>query len=232
MINIAIFGYDFQHYKTTNLIKDTFIKKHNLKAVFLSPKLIFDSNNQQIGIDHKAKNITSRNFCKKNNVKLYRAFHNDKIKINRIIKTFNINLGIIAGARIIKKDIIDLFSIGIINYHPGKLPECNGLDAIYKSIQKNISPCVTAHLINDKIDEGYKIHEEFFKIKKNDSIENIKKSNEIMQIKINNLVLNKFIKKNIYFKKIKKKKYLKKMSQIEKDKVIAKYFKNWKKNNS
>ena len=33
MINIAIFGYDFQHYKTTNLIRDTLIKKHNLKHV-------------------------------------------------------------------------------------------------------------------------------------------------------------------------------------------------------
>ena len=52
----------------------------------------------------------------------------------RLIKKHNLDIGIILGARILSKQIIDAFSIGIVNLHPGILPENRGLDNVKWSI--------------------------------------------------------------------------------------------------
>ena len=69
-------------------------------------------------------------------------------------RKYKINLGIISGARIIDKKIIKLFKYGIINFHPGKIPETSGLDSFFWTIKKNIYPSVTAHFIDQYVDRG------------------------------------------------------------------------------
>ena len=65
-----------------------------------------------------------------------------------------IELGIIAGARILKDPIIRAFPIGIINFHPGLIPEARGLDALLWSVYKGVPLGVTAHLIDSRVDLG------------------------------------------------------------------------------
>ena len=50
--------------------------------------------------------------------------------------------------------IIDEFSKGIINFHPGLIPECRGLDALQWSIFNDVDLGVTSHLIDRKVDAG------------------------------------------------------------------------------
>ena len=47
-----------------------------------------------------------------------------------------------------------LIKYGILNFHPGLLPDIRGLDSVLWSIEKNYPIGVTAHLINNKIDAG------------------------------------------------------------------------------
>ena len=67
---------------------------------------------------------------------MYRYFvlnHNSNTIVD-IIREHSIDLGVIAGARILDHKIIKLFNRGIINFHPAILPECRGLDSLLWSI--------------------------------------------------------------------------------------------------
>lgn len=66
------------------------------------------------------------------------------------------DLGIaVRYSKFISKDIIDKFSIGIVNFHPGILPEYAGLLTEVHALLNNESHAgATLHWINEKIDRG------------------------------------------------------------------------------
>jgi phosphoribosylglycinamide formyltransferase-1 len=64
-------------------------------------------------------------------------------------------LGIIAGARILSRHVIECFRTGIINLHPGLLPNTRGLDALQWALFRDQPLGVTAHLINERVDAGH-----------------------------------------------------------------------------
>ena len=84
-------------------------------------------------------------------------------------------MGVIAGARLLKSEIIRLFKIGIINFHPALLPECRGLDSLLWSIYFNFPLGVTSHLINEKIDAGLLIERKEIEIASVDNLFTIHK---------------------------------------------------------
>ncbi len=63
-------------------------------------------------------------------------------------------LGIVGGARILRRHVIDAFANGILNLHPGLIPENRGLDNIAYAIAKDLPQAVTAHLIDSRVDGG------------------------------------------------------------------------------
>ena len=81
-----------------------------------------------------------------------------------MIKKNKLDLGIILGARILKQEVIDAFKVGIINMHPGILPENRGLDNIKWSVIKNLPIGTTSHFIDSRIDMGEKLLSEQIKI--------------------------------------------------------------------
>nr|WP_279231358.1 formyltransferase family protein [Thermus altitudinis] len=81
------------------------------------------------------------------------APHNSESTI-ALLQELKPDIGIIGGARILKKAVIDLFKIGILNLHPGLIPEVRGLDAMLWSIYHDIPLGVTAHLIDERVDAG------------------------------------------------------------------------------
>ena len=98
--------------------------------------------------------------------------HNSEVIVSKLKKIRPV-IGLITGARIIKKSIIDSFKIGIVNLHPGDIPYIRGLDSILKAIKLNHKIVVTSHLIDFDIDTGYIIDKEEVVIDINDSIEDI-----------------------------------------------------------
>ncbi len=70
------------------------------------------------------------------------------------LKKGEYELGIQGGTGIIKKDVIDSFNIGIINFHPGNLPFYRGCSAPeWQLLEENEIIC-TAHFIDEGIDTG------------------------------------------------------------------------------
>jgi phosphoribosylglycinamide formyltransferase-1 len=224
---IGIFGYDFPHYKTNAIVKDAFINGFSIGAVLLAPKINYMDNGNIASIDKVSRNEEIREYCKANNIDFYRVKHNDTLKIKTIVENNDIDVGLIGGAKIIHQSIIEMFKLGIINYHPGRIPETSGLDSLYRTIEKFVPPCVTAHLIDKKVDAGLFISEATVEVLKQDTLEEISSRILKKQIEMNRSVLKKIKDQTLSFTKIYRPKKNEKLS-IEEKKKIMMYFDKWK----
>jgi phosphoribosylglycinamide formyltransferase-1 len=148
---------------------------------------------------------------------------------DEILSELKPDLGIILGSRIIKKNIIDRFKIGILNLHPGILPDNRGLDNIKWAIYNNIKQGVTAHLIDSSIDRGYLIEKKSINVFEDDSLTDIflRIQNTELELMISSIEkINKGFKFNellgtgVYFK----------CMTEEEDEQMNNLFENYKKN--
>jgi folate-dependent phosphoribosylglycinamide formyltransferase PurN len=226
-MSIGIFGYDFDHYKTTSILKNTVLNGHKVGAVFLAPKINYSNNRDILSIDYHEVNQKARDFCIENSIQVFNINHNDEQSISSIVDDNNITLGLIGGAKIIPEKVINLFKKGIINYHPGKIPETSGLDSLYRTIERNIPIYITAHLIDSRIDAGLFILESKVKVLIDDTPDIIRKRIIAKQIELNHQVLNG-IKENLFnLKSIIRSKKNEKLSFQQKEQIMQS-FENWK----
>jgi len=154
---IAVFVYDFPHRKSSDGL--LFLKVAGYECiVFAQPfkKLNVSDSGKSWGIkDLKA--FHPKDVAKVCGFKYLSIDHDNWAGIQTQSMTWgvpNLTIGVIFGARILKKPVIDLFSTGIINGHTAKLPECRGLAAPKWAVLRNIPQMVTFHLIDENIDEG------------------------------------------------------------------------------
>ncbi len=77
-------------------------------------------------------------------------------RINNFVREKGYDIGLQGGGiGIIKKDFLDMFSMGIVNFHPGDLPFYRGSSAPEWQIIESKPIICTAHFIDEKIDSGY-----------------------------------------------------------------------------
>ena len=102
------------------------------------------------------------------------------------------------GARILNKNVIDCFSNGIINFHPGVLPENRGLDNLKWAIYNNLPQGVTTHFIDENIDVGYEIYKELLEVDVSDTLFDINsKLFDLQMEQLNKLIENNFDIENL-----------------------------------
>ena len=82
----------------------------------------------------------------------FSSLYDDELFI--FLRKNKFDLGIQGGTGIIKKKIIDLFQIGIINLHPGNLPFYRGCSAPEWQLYNGDDIVSTAHFIDSSIDSG------------------------------------------------------------------------------
>lgn len=137
MYKVVVFGYDFPHKKSEDFLH--ILKNYGIEVVgYLAapsvnlnlPKKVYKRSISNPPIFHP------KELCDLYDIPYFVVTHNSNESLT-LIKKFNANLGIISGARILKENVINSFSHGIINLHPGKIPESSGLDSLYWSIKKN-----------------------------------------------------------------------------------------------
>jgi len=61
---------------------------------------------------------------------------------------------VLGGAPIIKQDILAIPRHGVVNVHPGKLPDARGMDVVGWSIAENIPLGLTVFFVDEGIDTG------------------------------------------------------------------------------
>lgn len=229
--NILIFSYYGNHKKSEDLLSISKKENLNIKIALLSPWKAIKKKNKFKGFRSiiKPSSAPVSKLLDSLGYNYLKCEHDDQKKIKKIIKKYNINLGIVFGARIIKKNIIDLFDNGIINYHPGSLPATSGLDSFYWMINKNIGPVVTSHFIDKRIDAGLRILEKKIDLQENDNMSIVEEKLYKCQLDIHKKIC-KLINKKKLIKISNINNYSKnKPMTINQKKLTLKKFESWKK---
>jgi phosphoribosylglycinamide formyltransferase-1 len=155
--SLALFAYDFPHRKTSAFLRELKFLGYEQIIVIAAPKLPIHGDSEKYFEAFTLETESSEDtkiICDRLGYPYYSCAHDDTAMIEKVIHQYGINLALISGARIIKKDVIMLFKEGIINFHPGKVPETSGLDSFFYTIQKNIPAGVTVHYIDERVDAG------------------------------------------------------------------------------
>lgn len=79
-------------------------------------------------------------------------------------------LGVIGGARVLPGAVLDYFRHGVVNFHPGLLPEVRGLDALHWSLYHGLPLGVTAHIVDSRVDAGWILERRLIDIYQDDTL--------------------------------------------------------------
>lgn len=223
---VSVFAYAFPHKKTQDFLSVLNLHGYKQVVVFAAPKeklKNIDRNTYfksvpSVEIVHDTKAL-----CDIYDYDYVECQHADVDTISRLVKEKGIQKAFISGARIIKEEIISLFSWGIVNIHPGKLPETSGLDALFYSIKNLAAPGVTAHLINHKVDDGDQIKFYEYEFRGDETLGELNKVTYEMQLKAFHDVLIKIQKDEIVRQPVKRPRKNEPMSATEKLSCIQQF---------
>lgn len=180
---IGLITYDIPHKKTQDIMLHLLGNYVHVIAVPFKER-----KTRKILYPHRPSmhsNVSTKTLCK------YFGFKYTKTENPvEIIKDLDITL--IGGC-----GIIDSKGHKIINAHPGYLPYGRGLDALKWSIYRGEPLGVTTHLINDEVDSGYLIEQQFINIGFYDSFYSVAMRQYELEI---NMLVNSIEKAETYSK--------------------------------
>ncbi len=170
MKEVVVFAYNFPHRKTQDFLFHLFACGIKVNHVFAADavKLDIPPSEVRTKIRHCTQ-LHPSDVAKSIGAQYHQVPHQGS-QINTLIEEINPEIGIIAGARILKADVINGFRNGIINFHPGLIPEARGLDALLWSIRNDISLGVTSHLIDERVDAGKILERRIIDLQEDDTI--------------------------------------------------------------
>jgi len=169
-MKLAVFAYNFPHKKTQDFLLRLFLEAYAVELVVAcdpvrldTPALLLRAKPAHIDAVHPEL------ICQRLGISYYIMAHNSP-ETAELLRHHSIDIGIIAGARVLRKDIIQSVRKGIINFHPGLLPAVRGLDAVKWALYYDLPIGVTAHFIDEKVDAGRVIVKEAVAINHDDTL--------------------------------------------------------------
>ena len=146
-----VFAYAFPHKKTQDMILRLTGLGQRPAAVLAAPHVpLGDAEGVRVRPRH-ADLVEPEELCRGLGIEYHVVPHESDTCLH-VLDLFTLDLGVIAGARILPSAVIERFPLGILNFHPGLLPEVRGLDALQWALYHGHSLGVTAHLIDARVD--------------------------------------------------------------------------------
>jgi folate-dependent phosphoribosylglycinamide formyltransferase PurN len=166
----ALFAYDFPHKKTKDFILTLEYFGYKLACIVAAPYVKLNIPQPKIRTSvHESELLHPRDLAKLFGIPYFVMPHNSAECIG-ILKKSKIDIGIIGGARILSQDVINAVQYGIINFHPGLIPENRGLDNLKWAIYMGIPQGVTSHFIDKRVDAGRVIIRKIVQIYSDDTL--------------------------------------------------------------
>lgn len=152
--SVVVFAYNFPHRKTQDFLFRLLAEGVRVSDVLAADpvELNISSGEVRTKIRHGGL-IHPRQVAEAVGARYHVLAHRGA-EVVELLKEVRPSIGVIAGARILKSDVIGLFERGIINFHPGLIPEARGLDALLWSVRNAIPLGITSHLIDHRVDAG------------------------------------------------------------------------------
>ncbi len=156
-MRIGVFAYNFPHRKTQEGLLNLFLNGIEVSCVLAADPVPLTFYQSKIRVAPKELvHAHPRAVAERIGAPYHVVAHNDP-ECAELARRYELDLGIILGARILKQPIIDAFRIGILNMHPGLLPQNRGLDNLKWAVLKGMKQGVSCHLIDSQIDRGHLI---------------------------------------------------------------------------
>lgn len=169
-MNIGVFAYNFPHWKTQEGINNLILYGYKPKVILAADPVKLNFYQSKVRIAPKDLYLTHpQDIAKIHNIDYHVVIHNSQTTSD-LVEKYNLDLGIILGARILKPIAFEKFKIGVLNMHPGILPENRGLDNVKWAVINKHPQGVTTHLIDNKIDRGLLIDKQTIKIYEDDTL--------------------------------------------------------------
>lgn len=151
---LAVFVYDFPHRKSQDILLRCFAEDWSPTLVLAAPRveLPHTAARPRVKVRSDAA-MHPRTIAERIGARYCVTAHSAK-NIADIVSELEIELGLVAGARILPQSTVDAFPHGIVNLHPGLVPETRGLDALLWAIMADHPAGVTAHRIDHRVDAG------------------------------------------------------------------------------
>lgn len=159
--NLVVFAYDFPHRKSHDFILAIVGHGAFIPHVLAAPRKNITQIDRRKYLEDFGPPSSIQDtqaLCDSLGIPFDRIEHENSEKILYRLEASNVSTGIIAGARILPEATIRLFRNGVVNFHPGKLPETSGLDSFFYTLNKDISPGVTTHFVDSRVDAGRQVH--------------------------------------------------------------------------
>lgn len=154
-MRLAVFAYNFPHRKTQDFLLRLFLEKVDVALILAADPV--NLGIPQASVRMKVRGggglIHPRIIAERLGWRYEVVEHNSGCTIE-LLREERIDVAVISGARILKANVIEAVPGGVINFHPGLLPEGRGLDAMQWAIYEDRPIGVTAHLIDSRVDAG------------------------------------------------------------------------------
>lgn len=152
-MNVGLIGYDFPHIKTCDFML-SLERYHGLTCVLAAPwrKLSIPPIENRTRVKREPP-FHPRDIADMLGVPYHSVVH-DSEEFLRLVKEYDLDVGFIGGARILKGKTIKAFNYGIVNLHAGLIPENRGLDTLQWAIYFDMPQGITVHFINYRVDAG------------------------------------------------------------------------------
>lgn len=144
---LVVFAYDFPHKKTYEGLLRLHLAGIPIALVIGAPFVQLHIRESAIRVaPAKLQFLSARHVCDRLGIPYVREAHNSPETV-AALRELAPRVGVVLGARILSQEIIDCFSVGVINAHPGLIPENRGLDNVKWAILLGLDQGVTTHLI-------------------------------------------------------------------------------------
>ena len=153
-----------------------------LLAAGFEPRAIIEEDST-VGDEEREKFLTRvRGFpvaptftelLKGTSIERYSVPHHNKVESREMLARLNPSLVVLGGTRIIRPALITIPKDGMLNSHPGLLPECRGSASVAWSIYFDIPIGCTVHFIDPNIDTGAIIKRQIIPVHRGDTYEKL-----------------------------------------------------------
>lgn len=153
-MRIGVFAYNFEHKKTHEGLLALHLAGFDVACVLAADPVALNFYQSKIRVSPKGLRYSHpRDIAARLGIPYHVVVHNSE-ECAALVRQYDLDVGVILGARILKPVAIEPFKIGVLNMHPALLPENRGLDNLKWAILKNIKQGVSCHLIDAAIDRG------------------------------------------------------------------------------
>ena len=172
-LKIGVFAYNFKHWKTQAGIQNLCMAGYKPSVIFAADPVELKFYRSKVRIGLKDQFLWHPKDLAEFYGIDYRVVVHNSEETDSIVRNLGLDVGIILGARILKPIAFSGFKVGVINMHPGILPENRGLDNVKWAIIKGMKQGVTSHLIDSKIDRGHQLMQKTINVYEDDTLVDI-----------------------------------------------------------